>query len=373
MPRIAVITILLLTCVLVSAAGCTTGHATGARLWNAPAAAAYLDQRANWWIGWPAAARDHQTFCISCHTALPYAIARPSLSDRRHPPTPSDRQRIILDDVTKRVRLWGAVEPYYQSGNKAMESRGTEAVLNAVILAVDSARTGQFGDDARAALANMWALQQTEGDRAGAWNWLNFGLDPWEGRDAEYYGAALGALAFSVAPETYKSNAALRRNLDLLRAYLDRKYAAEPLSNRMVLLWASSKWPMLLDATRRQPLTAEILDRQQSDGGWSLAAISARPPSGFVASVRSWLRRTPSDGYATGLAVFTLLQAGIHRDDSRLRSGLAWLARNQNPTEGTWPTPSLNATRDPSSNVGRFMTDAATAYAVLALTAAEGE
>jgi hypothetical protein len=31
--------------------------------WNAKAAATYLDQRAEWWISWRGAARDHETFC----------------------------------------------------------------------------------------------------------------------------------------------------------------------------------------------------------------------------------------------------------------------------------------------------------------------
>src|SRR3979411_2754531 len=47
--------------------------------WNRKAAAAYLDQRATWWTTWPNAQRDHGTFCVSCHTALPYALARPAL------------------------------------------------------------------------------------------------------------------------------------------------------------------------------------------------------------------------------------------------------------------------------------------------------
>ena len=32
--------------------------------WDPKAAAAYLDQRAEWWSTWPNAARDHGTFCV---------------------------------------------------------------------------------------------------------------------------------------------------------------------------------------------------------------------------------------------------------------------------------------------------------------------
>jgi hypothetical protein len=78
---------------------------------------------------------------------------------------------------------------------------------------------------------------------------------------------------------------------------------------------------------------------------------------------------TKSDGYATGLIAFVLQEAvpGVVRDRPQLQLALAWLIRNQDKTEGRWFAYSLNKRRNPYSDVGRFMSDAATAHAVLAL------
>jgi hypothetical protein len=103
------------------------------------AAAAYLDNRLDWWVHWPNAARDHETSCVSCHTALPYALARPSLHRVLDEPEAAPPERILLANVTKRVRLWKEVEPFYPDQTRGLpktsESRGTESVLNALILA----------------------------------------------------------------------------------------------------------------------------------------------------------------------------------------------------------------------------------------------
>src|SRR5258708_34277052 len=81
--------------------------------WNAKAAAAYLDQRATWWTTWPNAQRDHGTFCVSCHTALPYALSRPSLRRPLGESGPSGSEAALVATATKRVTMWRAVERFY--------------------------------------------------------------------------------------------------------------------------------------------------------------------------------------------------------------------------------------------------------------------
>jgi squalene-hopene/tetraprenyl-beta-curcumene cyclase len=133
----------------------------------------------------------------------------------------------------------------------------------------------------------------------------------------------------------------------------------------VVTLWASTKVPGLLTREQQKSIIDEALSKQQADGGFSLSSF-----------VGAWKRRdntpleTRSDGYATGVVTFALQQAGVPRDEPQMKRGLAWLMRNQDKTEGRWLAYSLNKQRDLSSDVGRFMSDAATAYAVMALKGA---
>jgi hypothetical protein len=76
---------------------------------------------------------------------------------------------------------------------------------------------------------------------------------------------------------------------------------------------------------------------------------------------------TSSDGYATGLVAYTLEQVGAVGRPG-FGKALAWLQKNQIATEGRWPGFSLNSNRPVLSDTGLFMSDAGTAYAVLALT-----
>jgi hypothetical protein len=82
------------------------------------------------------------------------------------------------------VALWNEVEAFYPDQTvglpKTSESRGTEAILNAFILATHDAYEGRLTSDTRRAFDNLWKLQFTRGEAAGAWAWLHFGLAPWE-------------------------------------------------------------------------------------------------------------------------------------------------------------------------------------------------
>ena len=345
----------------------------GSLAWNPKSAAAYLDGRASWWMRWPGAARDHGTFCISCHTALAYGLARPRLRFALGETRLSPNEVRLVENVGKRVRLWNDVQPYYGGGN-ANRSRGTESVLNALILANYEAGTGKLSTETKRAFDNLWALQQTAGESRGAWEWIQFNNEPWEAHDSPYFGAALAALAVG-APEGYRSAPEIQNRLQMLNEYLNRDFAKQSPLNQAVVLWASVEWPGLLAADRRDTLVHDLMNRQQADGGWSLASLvwTWRTWS-FTSLAKLWIHSeaTPlhpkSDGYATGLIAFALEQSGVRREDPRLQRARAWLVRNQDQTEGRWPAYSPNAKRDHEKGEGLFMNDAATAFAVLALT-----
>jgi hypothetical protein len=133
------------------------------------------------------------------------------------------------------------------------------------------------------------------------------------------------------------------------------------LLNKIIALWASRSYPSLLTADQRRDLIASLLRLQHADGGWSASDLG------------DWERRdkTPleyrPDGYATGLIVLVLEESSTPQADAPIARGRAWLIANQDKTTGAWTAWSLNKNRDLDSPIGKFMSDAATSYAVLAL------
>lgn len=144
-------------CLFSLAAASLTGQT-----WSPQAAAGYLDGRLQWWSTWSGAQHDHDTFCISCHTVLPYALGRPALRSALGETAPSSPEAALL-------------------------------ALHAPLA------------DTTLALDNMLGEQLTSGDAAGAWPWLQFHNAPWEG-DSQFMGATLAALAPGRAPPLTRQN-----------------------------------------------------------------------------------------------------------------------------------------------------------------------
>jgi len=360
-------TVIFASCLLAGLAVAQAQHLSSSATWDPKAAAGYMDGRQSWWMTWPNAARDHDTACVSCHTALPYALARPALRGPLAEREASAPERKMLEQVTKRVRLWREVEPFYPDQTRGLpktsESRGTEAILNAAVLSARDASLGTLSDDTRQAFENMWALQFKTGEQAGGWAWLNFHNEPWEAPGSQYFGNSLAAIALGTAPGGYAALPANQDRVKALATALRGGVDKADLLNRAMILWAASKITGVLTPEQSRQIADDLIAKQQGDGGWNAASLAG-----------DWKRNdstpfdTKSDGYATGLVVHALQQAGRSPADPVVARGRAWLVANQDRATGMWTASSLNKKRDPGTDVGKFMSDAATGYAVLALT-----
>ena len=342
---------------------------TAGPAWNPEAAAQYLDRREVWWQSWDRAQKDRGTTCVSCHTQAPYALARPVLRHRLGQSGQTAQEQRMLASIVKRVQQWPQMQPFYSdlvSGpGKEVEARNAEAVLNAIILSGYDREAGHLSATTRLAFEHAWALQSRTGPDAGSWVWQNFKYAPWEADESDYHWSALMAAAVATAPDHYQDDPSIAASLASLKGYLRAHLAEQPLLNKVVLMLASTSSPSLMTSGEQQQVVNQLLKLQRPDGGWSLADLG------------SWTRvdmsevETRPDGYATGLIVLTLESLEAHaRPRQAIAKGLAWIRSAQDPETGKWSAWSLNKQRDPKSEIGLFMSDAATGYAVLALEAA---
>jgi squalene-hopene/tetraprenyl-beta-curcumene cyclase len=333
---------------LFTIAAVLTTTAAYAADWSPEAAARYLDGRQKEWFEWkPALSADGP--CVSCHTGMTYLLARPALRKALKEKDPTIYEKGLLD----RLRANVGAKP-------AGALQSVEAIFAAMFLT---------GEDVPAAMSahrqkafdQLWALQNTEGKNQGVWRWYAANLDPWENPESVYYGASLGALALGSTPASYRNDAATRDRGAALTKYLASPPAPARLHDRLTTLWASSSLTSLLSDEARRSLVAEVFQKQSADGGWTLESLGP-----WMTHENAPVHQG-SDAYATAYAAFALHKGGVSSTDARMKKAIAWLKSKQDPASGAWPAVSMNKQRPPDSMEGRFMQDAATAFASIVL------
>jgi squalene-hopene/tetraprenyl-beta-curcumene cyclase len=324
--------------------------------WNPRLAADYLDARQKDWFAWPPANANAKP-CVSCHTGLPYLLARPALRSALHESEATPFELGLLQSLKTRVdkRTPADLYPKHKEPH-ASEGAGVESIMAALLLSTEDARRGRLSAETEAALDRMWSLQT----KAGGWNWFSLELDPWEMPDSAYYGAALAAVATGTTPQDYAKRPAIAAYVARLKAYL-RQAEGKPLHHRMIALWASAKLPDLLSASTRKQWVAEAWSKQETDGGWTMESLGAWPRH------ESAPPQSGSNSYATALVTFAMQQAGVSPSHSNLNRARAWLRAHQNAERGYWDAGSMNKRYESGSMQESFMRDAATGFATLAL------
>lgn len=282
--------------------------------------------------------------CGTCHTNFAYLWARPALGGGESPAMSE-----VRGFFEKRAEAWESEKPKEE---KRMIVWETQIIAIAVSLAVnDSQTTRNLHPMTRKAFAKTWTLQKAD----GSWNWPKCNWPPMEHDD--YFGATYVAIGVGSAPEEYARTDEAKAGLEKIRQYL-KSHDAPDLHHQIMLLWASLKIDGLMTPEEREAVVRRILAAQREDGGWSLFTLGDYKRHDGSANGKD----SPSDGYATGLAVYALRLAGLPAERAELARGVAWLKANQRES-GRW------FTRSPSTDKYHFVTHAGTAYAVMALAA----
>lgn len=309
-------------------------------------AGAYLEQGSVAWNG--------QRKCVSCHTNGTYMAIRPALVPTLGEP-PASTVEFFRETLTTLQQE--------AHENLKKSTRPAQVIYLANGLAEwDAHLSKSLSPSTEAALELMFAIQNAN----GTWGTLTC-WPPYES-DA-YHEATVAAMAAATAPGwldkvAASDNTPLKEAVERLRNYLRTETPPHDYS-RVLLLWAESRWPGLIDEARKAELIAMLRKHQQEDGGWSIRTF-ATPETWGSGNRAKKLRDEPdfdkpaSDGHMTGLAIIALRSNDIPANDPAIASGVKWLKANQRES-GRWWTRSLN------TDTWHFITYSGTAFPLLAL------
>ena len=288
--------------------------------------------------------------CVTCHTNGTYLALRPSLSGPFGKPSQE-----VRDLFVKLLR--GGIR---QLGESRALGDSHLIYIARGLAEWDAHVSGQLSADTSLALTQLFERQLP----TGAWKPI---LESWPPLESSaFQEATVAAMAVGVAPGWLSglTDRRLKEGVERLRNYFR---TTEPPHDygRVVLLWASTRLPGLLEDERKGEIVEMIRRKQQADGGWSIRTF-ARPEQWGDGSRAEKLRNEeefsnpPSDGHQTGLALIALREAGVSAADPSVRRGVQWLLGNQRQS-GRWWTRSLN------TDEFHFITYSGTLYPLLAL------
>ena len=240
---------------LLAGAACLVGalpfRAVEEPRWDRDAAARYLDGRMDvWWANAKTLRTDGgETRCLSCHTALPYMWARQALRRLQAVALPTPHEQRVAEQVARRIGYRGDDQPYYDH-TEAKKSNPVASRPSSMQSHSPVSTTLQCPSDRQplvaAAMARMWDVQRSD----GAWDWLDFGLEPYKAPDAVFQGATMAAVAAgSPAGRQAANSEAAHAGIERLRGYLRSRVTSQRAFNRAWMLLAAARLDGLLTPT----------------------------------------------------------------------------------------------------------------------------
>jgi squalene-hopene/tetraprenyl-beta-curcumene cyclase len=297
------------------------------------AAAKYLDAAALEWT--------RTRKCATCHTNVPYLMARPLLSNLYPEPT----------EVRSKFEQWS--DNWDEQVPRGGQIPASAIALGATLAINDSLTSGKLHASTRRALARMWEMQRED----GGWDWRVNDAPPM--KSDEHYGVTFAAVAVGTLPAEYTQTAEARRGISRMRKYL-KEHPPHSLHHRAMIGWASLGLEGLMSAGERRHVIDRMLDLQREDGGWSADSL--------FADWEDWDlddNDLESDGYGTGFVIYLARRIGVPASDRRLQRGIEWIKTHQRES-GRWFTASIGPDNPYGDN--RIST-AGTAMVVMALDA----
>ena len=216
------------------------------------AAANYLDKGARIW--------SDSRKCVSCHTNGTYMQIRPALTAHLGAPAADQREFFV-----------GALQILQKSDRELLKqsTRPAQTIYLAAGLAEwDAHVTKELSPETAQALALMLEIQL----ETGTWG----SLDRWPPFESDaFHEATVAAMAVGTAPGWLANlkDEKLKSGVDRLKNYLKTQPPPHDYG-RVLLLWASTRMPGLIDDAQKKLLIELVFKHQQSDGGWSIRTFS---------------------------------------------------------------------------------------------------